>query len=64
MLAPSVIRVLTRGSWPRQIRVACQVGTPELVAPWLPICPCSLPPLVLPAGLHGTAGGEGGGERL
>lgn len=64
MLAPFVIRVLLRGSWPRQIRVTRQVCTPELVAPWLPICPRSLPPLVLPAGLPGTAGGEGGGERL
>ena len=34
-------------------------GSP--LATWLelPICPCSLPPLVLPAGLPGTAGREG-----
>ena len=63
MLAPFVTRVLIRSSWPRQIRVTCRMCTPELVAPWLPICPCSLPPLVLPAGLPGTVAGEGRGER-
>lgn len=36
MLAPSVIRVLIRGSRLRQIRVTCQVCSPGLVAPWLP----------------------------